>query len=64
VESSNLPVLNRTSRGHFLECASPSTLLDHERGHGNKIFKDEQHLFTPDRGAEITEQKREISSLD
>jgi hypothetical protein len=48
--------------GIFLECSSPSILLDHEREDGNKILKDEQHLFTRDNWAKITEEKERSES--
>ena len=48
--------------GIFLECSSTSIQLDHERGHGNKILKDEQHVFTRIRGAKITEEKERSES--
>ena len=49
-------------RGHFLECSSMSTLLDDERGHGNKILKDEQHLFTHLELTVITQEKSRSES--
>lgn len=41
---------------------STSILLDHERGHGNKILKDEQHLFTFWDWPKITEEKERSDS--
>ena len=43
------PFLNRTFAGAFSwSVHQRAILLDHERGHGNKILKDEQHVFTLD----------------
>ena len=53
--------LNRTFAGAFPGVFITSSLLGHERGHGNKILKDEQHLFTFGGGAKITEEKGDLS---
>jgi hypothetical protein len=37
-----------------------SNLLADERRHGNKILKDEQHLFTREGLPEITKKKRDF----
>ena len=49
-------------RGHFLECSSARSFLDDERWHGNKILKDEQHLFTHTGRTKITEEKSRSNS--